>query len=35
MQLAWLFQGICDSIDQTTRNFIWRGNNNKGIHLVG
>ncbi|GAU42452.1 hypothetical protein TSUD_235210 [Trifolium subterraneum] len=28
-------QSICDSIDQITRNFIWRDFNNKGIHLVG
>jgi len=34
MQINWLPQSICDSIDQTTRNFIWRGTNNKGIHLV-
>lgn len=35
MQITWLPQNICDSIDQTTRNFIWRYSNNKGIHLVG
>ncbi|XP_024636248.1 uncharacterized protein [Medicago truncatula] len=35
MQITWLPQNICDSIDQTTRNFIWRDSNNKGIHLVG
>jgi hypothetical protein len=34
MQINWLPQNICDSIDQTTRNFIWRDHNNKGIHLV-
>jgi hypothetical protein len=34
MQINWLPQNICDSIDQMTRNFIWRGLNNKGIHLV-
>ena len=34
MQINWLPQNICDSIDQTTRNFIWKGTNNKGIHLV-
>jgi hypothetical protein len=34
MQLNWLPQNICDNIDQTTRNFIWKGNNNKGVHLV-
>jgi len=34
MQINWLPQNICDNIDQTTRNFIWRNHNNKGIHLV-
>ncbi|PNY05589.1 ribonuclease H [Trifolium pratense] len=34
MQIAWLPQSICDGIDQTTRNFIWRDSNNKGTHLV-
>jgi ribonuclease HI len=34
MQINWLPQNVCDSIDQTTRNFIWKGSNNKGIHLV-
>ncbi|GAU45207.1 hypothetical protein TSUD_139120 [Trifolium subterraneum] len=35
MQIVWLPQSICDNIGQTTRNFIWRDSNNKGIHLVG
>jgi hypothetical protein len=35
MHIAWLPQSICDSIDQTTRNSIWKDSNNKGIHLVG
>ena len=35
MQTSWLPQSICDSLDKTTRNFIWRGSNDKGIHLVG
>ena len=34
MHINWLPQSICDSIDQTTWNFIWKGTNNKGIHLV-
>jgi hypothetical protein len=34
MQIFWLPQNICDIIDQTTRNFIWRDANNKGIHLI-
>jgi len=35
MQISWLPESIWDSIDQTTRNFIWLGPNDKGIHLVG
>jgi hypothetical protein len=34
MQINWLPQNICDIIDQTTQNFVWRGFNNKGVHLV-
>jgi len=34
MQINWLPQNICDRVDQTTRNFLWKGTNNKGIHLV-
>ncbi|KEH24455.1 reverse transcriptase, putative [Medicago truncatula] len=34
MQINWLPQNICDSIDHTTRNFVWKGTDNKGIHLV-
>ncbi|MCI15264.1 RNA-directed DNA polymerase (Reverse transcriptase), partial [Trifolium medium] len=34
MQVSWLPQSICDLIDQTVRNFIWKGANNSGIHLV-
>ncbi|GAU37589.1 hypothetical protein TSUD_365100 [Trifolium subterraneum] len=34
MQIHWLPSAICSKIDQTTRNFIWKGNTNKGIHLV-
>jgi len=35
MQTNWLPQNICENIDKTTRNFIWKDSNNKGIHLVG
>jgi len=35
MHIFWLPQNICDTIDQTTCNIIWRDSNNKGIHLVG
>jgi len=34
MQINWLPHNICDNIDQTTRNFIWRGARNKGLNLV-
>jgi len=34
MQINWLPQNICDSIDQTARNFLWKGTNNSGFHLV-
>jgi len=35
MQINWLPQRICDDIDRTSRNFIWKGANDKGVHLVG
>ncbi|GAU21723.1 hypothetical protein TSUD_328480 [Trifolium subterraneum] len=35
MQIAWLPQTTCDVIDRTTRNFIWKGSSDIGIHLVG
>lgn len=35
MQIYWLPQSICAQIDKTTRDFIWKGNSNKGICLVG
>ncbi|PNX92520.1 ribonuclease H, partial [Trifolium pratense] len=35
MQISWLPSSICSQIDQLTRNFIWKGNSNNGIHLVG
>lgn len=34
MKLFWLPQSICSQIDKTTRDFIWKGSANKGIHLV-
>jgi len=34
MQINWLPQSICDSIDKTTRNLLWKGTDNKGINLV-
>jgi hypothetical protein len=35
MQIAWLPQTICDSIDRMARNFLWKGNSDGGVHLVG
>lgn len=35
MQVSWLPQSICDQIDRLTEDFIWKGANEKGIHLVG
>jgi hypothetical protein len=35
MQVAWLPQSTCDSIDKMARNFLWKGTSNTGIHLVG
>lgn len=35
MQTFWLPQNICSMIDRMTREFLWKGNTGKGIHLVG
>jgi len=35
MQVAWLPQSTCESIDRMARNFLWKDNSNSGIHLVG
>lgn len=34
MQVCWLPQAICDQIDKISRDFIWKGTQNKGINLV-
>lgn len=34
MQICWLPQSICDHVDKITRDFIWKGNQNKGVNLV-
>lgn len=34
MQLAWLPESICSQIDRTTRDFIWKGSSENGIHSV-
>jgi len=34
MQITWLPLNICDLIDRTTRDFIWKNANHKGLNLV-
>lgn len=33
MQVVWLPQPTCDFIDWMTRNILWKGNSNCGVHL--
>lgn len=35
MQVFWPPQSIYEMIDRTTRDFIWKGVSNHGLHLVG
>jgi hypothetical protein len=35
MQVTWLPTTICDYMDRTSRNFLWKGTNDRCIHLVG
>jgi len=35
MQIAWLPSSICENINKYARSFLWKGNKDKGIHLVG
>jgi len=35
MQVSFMLISICHNIDQLTRSFIWKGETNKGIYLVG
>lgn len=35
MQIFWLPQSICNLIDRTTRDFIWRGTSSHRLPLVG
>lgn len=35
MQTFWIPQSICYAIDRSSRDFIWKGNTGRGIHLVG
>lgn len=34
MQLSWLPQYLCDHLDRSIQKFIWKGNNDKGMHMV-
>jgi len=35
MQIAWLPFFICEHIDKYMCSFLWKGNKDKGVHLVG
>lgn len=35
MYIFWLLQSICSLIDRVTREFIWKGNASRSIHIVG
>jgi len=35
MQIQWLPQYVCDHLDKTVHNFIWKGSTNKGMNMVG
>lgn len=34
MPINWLPESICNTLDRYAREFLWKGNNNTGIHLV-
>ena len=34
MQIQWFPQYVCHTLDKTVRNFIWKGLNNTGMHMV-
>lgn len=34
MQISWLPQSVCNQIDKISRDFIWKGAQNKGVNLV-
>lgn len=34
MQVCWLPQSVCSHIDKISRDFIWKGSQNKGVNLV-
>ncbi|KAL6521130.1 hypothetical protein OROGR_017699 [Orobanche gracilis] len=35
MSLAWIPQGVCNSLDSIVKNFIWKDRDGRGINLVG
>jgi len=35
MYIAWLPYSICEQIDKYAHSFLWNGNQDKGVHLVG
>lgn len=35
MQISWLPSSVCDKTNKIARDFIWKGNSDKGLHLVG
>lgn len=34
MQLMWYHQYVCDYLDKCTRSFIWKGNMERGLHMI-
>lgn len=35
MQINWLPSSVCNQIDRISRQFLWQGTSNSGVHLVG
>lgn len=35
MQVQWFPQSVCNLIDRTVNNFLWKGNKDKGMNMVG
>lgn len=35
MHIAWLPSSVCEHLDRYAHNFLWKGNKDKGVHLVG
>lgn len=34
MQVQWLPQTVCDTLDRTSRHLIWKGTGDKGVHML-